>query len=62
MPLELFYIFKKCTSAVPVHEADDVAIPAEFVDIGVDNVPASEKLFVIMKWQTICLIISGGIQ
>ena len=42
MPSELLQLIK-CTGAV--HDSDDVAIPAGFVDIGVDNAPASEKFF-----------------
>ena len=48
----------KCTGAV--HDTNNVAIPpAGFADIGVDNSPESEKVFVIMKkFQTICFIMS----
>jgi hypothetical protein len=38
MPSELLQLIK-CTGAV--HDSDDVAIPAGFVDIGVDNAPES---------------------
>ena len=34
----------KCTTGA-VLDTDDIAIPARFVDIGVDNAPASEKVF-----------------
>ena len=37
MPSELLKLVK-CTGAV--HETDNVAIPAGFVDIGVDNYPS----------------------
>ena len=48
----------KCTGAV--HDTDDVAIPPGFVDIGVDNAPASEKVFVTMKLQTSCREFATG--
>ena len=56
MPSELLKLVKKCTGAV--EDSDDVAIPAGFVDIGVKNAPAFEKVFVLMKLQTIWLILS----
>ena len=34
----------KCTTGA-VLDTDDIAIPGRFVDIGVDNAPASEKVF-----------------
>ena len=34
-----------CTSTGAVRDTDNIAIPARFVDIGVDNAPASEKVF-----------------
>ena len=43
MPSELLKPVKCTTGAVL--DTDDIAIPAEFVDIGVDNTPASEKVF-----------------
>ena len=42
MPSELLKLVK-CTGADL--DTDDIAIPAGFVDIGVDNAPASEKFF-----------------
>ena len=45
-----------------VHYYDNGAIPAGFVDIGVNIAPESEKAFVMMKLQTIFLIMSGGDQ
>ena len=43
MPSELLKLVKCTTGAVL--DTDDIAIPARFVDIGVDNAPASEKVF-----------------
>ena len=44
MPSELLKLLK-CTIGA-VLDTDDIAIPARFVDIGVDNAPApSEKVF-----------------
>ena len=37
-------------------------IPAGFVDIGVDDAPASAKFCVTMKLRTICLIMRGRSQ
>ena len=44
MPSELLKLVK-CTTGGAVLDTDDIAIPARFVDIGVDNSPASEKDF-----------------
>ena len=43
MPSELLKLVK-CTIGA-VLDTEDIAIPARFVDIGVDNAPASEKVF-----------------
>ena len=43
MPSELLKLVKCTTGAVL--DTDDIAIPARFFDIGVDNAPASEKVF-----------------
>jgi hypothetical protein len=57
MPSELFKLIK-CTGAVH-HDTNNVAVPNGFFDIGVVNALASEKFFVMMKLQTIYLIMSG---
>jgi hypothetical protein len=60
MPSELPKLVK-CTAGI-VHDCDNVAIPAGYVDISIDNATVSEKVFVTMKLQTICLIMSGRSQ
>ncbi len=44
LPSELLKLVK-CTTIGAVLDTEDIAIPARFVDIGVDNAPASEKVF-----------------
>jgi hypothetical protein len=43
LPSELLKLVK-CTIGA-VLDTEDIAIPVKFVDIGVDNAPASEKVF-----------------
>ena len=45
-----------------VLDTDDIPIPARFVDIDVDNAPASEQGFFTMKLQTICFTMSAICQ
>ncbi len=45
MPSELLKLVEWLCTGGAVLETDDIAIPAGFVDFGVDNAPASEKVF-----------------